>query len=738
MACPKCGEMLVVQPPEGWRPGDGQPSDLPPPRDSAASTKHAAPVAAGPNSGLESSDFEDIESVLANTKPHGKSAAAAARAKSAAAAMQQSRRPASQAGPMPLTATPTPPSQNLGTHPNLGTHHVDQWTSPETKRRRTLILIAAASLLTILIGTTLTIYAFSPKRNPRIAQSQVDNDTDPNRPNTGEPDQESPAQSGSENGPTPGDSTPAHADTTVDPQVPVDSPDPSLVDSSANEGDTPLADSTPIAESPPGENLIGGSESVPVLPHQIAPIANSRLFGDFLRQAQPSLREDEMTIVLNRIGTSIADLRVVVSRAVPMRWVGLAPYYIERSEMNERTADLESLLAIHIAQVQYREVEPLAILREISLLLNIPISIDDAVLDSKGDGWNRPVNVIRSQLTVGELLHDVATAIDLDIKPVRHGLLVTLPGIDDPVTRAYVLPPLTNASDEAYLRFAEALKLLIAPGTWGSPHPDHDPLTVMLNQLNVIDQDDDQGDGQDAQDDAQKELSESSHRSAFNAGEASIANHELVVTHTLRTHLAIERLLAKLAAAHELHMNIDAMDARQSLDTRWQKFAPRLSEPWQVPTTSDSQLDLYFQRLAKTTGTLILVDWEALCEAGWGIQTTFPGSIRAVDWESFLRDIEHATGLTISARTEHIGKLTTLTESINDEDVEVYPIGQILKRGIEPHQLEDLLWRVMAWYWEQGRGRLLVYEPNYQCFIVAAPQRLQRQLDAILIHLAQP
>ncbi len=724
--------MLLIQPPR-----DQEPSASAPNAEATIGTSERPlsppPIASSPASHVESSDFDDIETVLAN-QPQGGRAAAEARAKAAVTA--QAKRARSLPSAMPAARPPVssvahakPPLSEGG---SLSTHQLDQWTSPAQKQRQRLILIAAASVFAIVAIAIIVIYSMRGSQPGSVALNSQDRETvanpgeeqlnsatddDPTETNVGALDDKPPQGT-------------AHND--------INNDGPTV------EGpiglDVPLDSDAAIADRAPGSDIV--EQSTPIeqrLPDQVAPIASSRLFGDFLKGFAPTTRDDDLTVVLGRLQTNINDLRIVVSRAVPADQIGVAPYYIERIEPRAPAEDLDTLLAIRLAAVEYRDIATLAIIRDIALMLNLPISIDDSAIDMPGVDWMAPVTIIRDQLTVGDLLQDIADQMHLEVVPGRHGLVLRRPGMDEPVTQQYALPPLSNPSPESYSRFAEAIKLLIEPGTWGDgPQPSEaDPLAAMLSGLGANEQDEAEGDDsgdQEALDDA---LPDNLLDNVFSNGEVHVVDQQLVVTHTRRTQAQVSRFLDQLIAAHTVMSSAADPSAAAQLETHWHRFAPQLTLPIQMPPAIEAPLDLYLQRLTRASGVLIVVEWEALYDAGWSMQTVVPSSLRASDLDTLFRDLEQSAGFVISAQSAQVAKLTTTADLMRRMQLEVYPVGHILARGVTAEQLEELLWRVIAWHWQQGKGRFLVYEPNYQCLIVSAPQRLQRQIEAIVDYLSR-
>ncbi|MDC0284451.1 hypothetical protein OAK85_03765, partial [Mariniblastus sp.] len=159
LACPKCGTMLHVTPPEGWSPPPSQ-SDS---QISAENLDEAAVAGKG--------DFEDIEDLLTDAlpgsnPPHTPAAShqqPAAKSAAPSAARKSTPAESSQQNSDQLVRGPVLPNE--------------QWTGEGTRRRKTFSLVLFGALATILL---LAAVCIAIVLNASSKNNETVNTTDPN------------------------------------------------------------------------------------------------------------------------------------------------------------------------------------------------------------------------------------------------------------------------------------------------------------------------------------------------------------------------------------------------------------------------------------------------------------------------------------------------------------------------------------------------------------------------------
>ena len=139
--------------------------------------------------------------------------------------------------------------------------------------------------------------------------------------------------------------------------------------------------------------------------------------------------------------------------------------------------------------------------------------------------------------------------------------------------------------------------------------------------------------------------------------------------------------------------------------------------------------------LEKKSDLSILLDWSTLTTQGWNRSTIVPGNIIEPTIGDVLKEVAQSMNLTLRAVDENTLEITTFDRAAVEVELEIYHFGKLLKR-LNEEQASRMIANTLG---EQLQAPYIrnTYEPKCQCYILVAPQSLQRQMAAIVKKLEE-
>jgi hypothetical protein len=622
LACPKCGTMLEIKPPEGWQP----------PADSKL-RKDQKPENRGEDSQLSGS-FDDIDNILDVSQAEQ-------------AAIKQIRQlPArgSKASGAKIQNPNSPPPGG----PILPT---DDWTSVQTQRRKKWIAIVASVVGAILICFALVVAIISSgqKNDQPVADKK---DIAPAEPliDAGEADvitdtPDTAANNLTVDTPTPPaiEPNPVDADTEIDGPATEASPDEP----------PPISTLPPAVETDPAPTIPSLPEANPLdrLPTNGSPITTPA--GDSTTSKPSklsnldSLRSEmgELSELLEQSGTSILKIQDLAEANKEQQLIGIPKYFIKQPEFER--LDFAKQLALGCGGFRYNDARLSDVLREITSITGVPITLDTdsmlAHLESEGG------DVLNPMVSIDVKDVDFGAVIDALIGP--KGLTKSIKGNESLiihassnagfVERKHRLPNFPQADEQAGQQFVAAVQGLFSPQSWVQ---EQDPATIELD------------------------------------------GNQITVNNTILVHRQIEDFIAQIQAAIDLTENPENLEAQKALQTKWNAVAERLQQPTGLQKSTDVLLTDLLNKILQKSNVTVLIDWERLMPMGWTPATKVPGHIEEESVGEVLKQLARSMNVTIRAIDPTTLELTTFEKAAQTVDTEVYHLGRVLAGPLNEQQ----------------------------------------------------
>jgi len=675
LPCPKCSSFVLV--PDPAKLAENEPT-----ADQAGASDPREKTATVSTESL--GGFEDVDAVLSQLPATPK------------------RQPKSQEKKRPKPTsekTNTPESTPEPINPDLS------WDNPAAvNTRRTLAWAAAA--IGIILFAAIGIYAWTQLASTdagveKLAQAGL---------NSGETPPPTPTNSKtSKSNPTDNDNgalKPADPDTNEAPSIeptateieeptneppivssappPIDVVPPTLPPRSGNG----LSVTSPVTRPDPA-NGNTAADTTPVPPN--IPSANDEILRPV---AQASSALNELSSLLEQSGSSISAITDATASVAAADTIGLPKYYFQTSR--SALGDLERQLDEPCAGLSYDDVSIIEILRDITVISGIPISIDSASLlgpsgsDNKRLIPNVTVKVVDTNFR--EAIETIASQAGWTATVSEIGILLTEPDAGKPSTKTINLAPIAELGEQGLDGVVNAIKTMIAADSW---------------------------------------FSEAQQYQIERNGMTLTVQHEPAVTQQ------IERFIQKISAATQLASpNIANKESLEnSLKTRLSRAATNLTTSCELAIGSRSTLDNLLNRIRKKTNVDVIANWHTLSALEWTPLMTVPGNVSEPTMAEMLRQLERSTDSTAIVLDASTVELTHPVDALERRYVEFYLIPDLFERNFTPQRAIQLIQEAI-----ENAGQpagLTVYEPRCQCIILAAPQSTHRVVEAVLLEVRQ-
>ena len=443
LACPKCGSMILVEPPENWTPDESSPTD---------------------------DNFGDIDRVLAGNFD------------SPVATGWQAPR---NAGTSDDSVEPILPGE--------------QWTSSQTQQRRKWLLLTAG-IVTILILMAAVVFAVLANRSRPDHQQAATHEPPANELTTTDPPDDSQTTDGSSEATSAIDADETETDTGSD-QPPV--PDPPGDNTDSDVDSVPDAASSSASEMDPPETETGNdSDSVVVPPppgqdsddspdpdkddltsnpdDQNDPLAGAA-FDDLLSESNITTDEvetnfDDLSDALENAGTSLFEFGQIAA-VNERRRVGQKKYFIFQPDpLDESKYDG---LNLPLEGIQYNDLSLLTVLADFFEITGVPVTMDADLLNDAGFKFGyRSIEFKVTDTTFSEVLQQLIDDLAAD-KPPGFELIydgkspaqITIADRDQRQPVHLPLPRIESEWDESENEIIELIKHLTGADAWGENSP---------------------------------------------------------------------------------------------------------------------------------------------------------------------------------------------------------------------------------------------------------------------------
>ncbi len=438
LACPKCGSMVHIEPPEGWEPPAAAP--LPPlptrPRD------------VNDSQATLSSEFDDLDSVLARTRSV---ANPAARTRTKPAPRPQAAAPVAEDGPVMPDAS---------------------WTSDAAKGRSKAVAwtagIVGVCLLALVLVTWLVTQMIGGGAEPETPEqvAQVDSDKTANPDEVDDKNSELENTGNDADAKQPTDPEAADTDKGKEADVavpPLDPGEPGNDDAAENppesdkSGDpaTPEEDTSDAPDDPP-------IDVDAALDNPGAMEVSSATGNDSLVEGMGEMRD-----LLFEPGVNLNDLRDF-STDPQDNLIGIGKVYVPRPD----PLDIDPVAALDemFPGIAYTEIPLVGFIRNFNRLTRIPIQLDtDSVIAGQLDP-HASITVTVENSTAKDFLqaaldtHDLVWQWNDDSQ-----VIVVLPQGHDELSRhEFPVDPALASNEEQASEIIELVKRVIQPESWNT------------------------------------------------------------------------------------------------------------------------------------------------------------------------------------------------------------------------------------------------------------------------------
>ena len=682
LACPKCGSMIHVQHPTGWKP----------PIPESASQSALSSVVGG-------HDFEKIEDLLpkpgesawkdkAPTDRTNKAAAGRAKPKSQTPQRPQASQSSDKArfqNPVPSTgaaaSSKQPREDSLGTQPIMPGQ---QWSSHSSQQRRKLMLMIGSAIGTVLlvafaIAAIVRFGGDTPEEPGQVViadpvTEKIEDDS--SLPDTNVDDTDSLTDDGStkvsdnskdesngflDNSPTVG-------------QLPIEQNDafgtpPPVTSSDASSGfarpDLVVEDPKPNAAA----DLTDGNPENPVDEVRNAKPVRSRSLQELLGDAGISVDELEDVAVLLR---SYEDSSNPKFSVVPPRI---------------KKANFQRLLGLPIRKLDNPAGISLAsAARTLSQLSGVPIAIDARQLSLMGLPVNPTLKLSLADETTLSAVEKIAQLAGAKASVVGGGLVISVPAQQSNSEFKVAFPTVGNLNEEEKNGFVKSIQALIEPDVWTR---NIEPSTIRVD------------------------------------GETIVLNCSPAVGRR------VQMLVDLMNAAFELTSDPKNENAATIVVSRWSASEGLRTQPTAWSIGPDQSLAGFLDRIERLHGLTVTVDWPSVLEAGWTPLTMVPGELVEAEVGDAINQLAKAMNLKVIGIDAKTLQLTTPAVLGEMRDLEVFPLLANWAAEVDPEEIEQLIFKALGRQVQASFVRV-IFEPKCRCLIVVAPQSIQHQIGKLV------
>ena len=687
LACPKCGMMIKVAPPKDW---------VPPASASQDSLENPLPDSV---SGFDSRfDFDDVDHLLAKpdqvTSAHQSSHAPTTHS-------QGSKFRGSDAVP----ETAVPKQRANVSQPLLPNQN---WESERSKGNKTWLRILAAVLGLIVLGGFIFAMMSSNRDQPPKNVSKKLEEANNVQPNDSDPVTSETVESGtvtesnSKEPETQAAITDSDSNRSSDPPTADPDPDP---DASATDSPTALPPPPlpndhsvgPLAKQETAQPETQDSNPESLLP--LSPFRNSETATLSATATTPKSESTQTGVgmvnkiekqmgdlagLLEQSGASLNELSDATVKASGTSLAGIPKYVIEKPDPAKSNSER---LNLNVGGLLFDQTPLPVVVRELSSLSGVPITIDARSLEAAGKEINQQISATIKDADLNTAMDQLLAPLGITKKTDSVGLQFTVTNSQDFKKASHSTAQFSGLDEQARKSFLAHIQGLIDPEIWGR-----------------------------AQDPAEIELQ----------------GEDIVAQCPAEVHTQIKRLISKLMAANVLIAAPTDPAAIDQTLTRSAAIASKLEAAIETEHTIRTPIGLFLTKLHSKSNVTVVADWENLAKQGWNPQTLIPGNIDEPTAGEVVRQLAQSMNLSVVVIDASTLMLTTVERAAITRDIEVYPVAKLLAGKFDEAQLKEAFHATLGF---ELRNEKYVYDSSCQCFIVAASQAKQRQVEALLNRL---
>ncbi len=678
LPCPKCGSMVFVAP----RAESATTHELP--GADAATNPPARGGAPSQPEAVFGDAFEQIEQLLEG-ESHDSSVSHTGRWRvSDSSPVSDVRRPTHEDAP------PEPSTAAESVAFDAGDSGPDEWIPESVGLVRRYAAIVGGVLVGTVLAVGFTVWTLNRSTSPTTsdqAEAEVVDDVGANPPEQPSDlrEREPLVTDDSEvQAPTPASEVAVEEESPAEPLAIESAAAPVNAPAATLEEDASVADEPdPDAETPPrepvqlAEDADGSSPTDPSMPPDPSPLVADDGLASFAQWLSSASADSSQPATANSGFLNEAPVEAMPQDVVrPSRPV-------------PPPVDVAKRLGDAVAAIEFRQVAFVDALRTVSDLSTIPITIDPQALGRRMISPRRPVNLLRTETTVEELLRDLLEPLRLGYVITEGHLLITtkIESQGELVTIEHDVSDLTEGQSEATAELGKWLTQMIDPSTW-QVHGGDGTYRVEQSTL-VVEQSD------------------------------TVQFQVLLFCEKLR----VARGLARRSRIPDAMLSSQPLV--QQVSTLQQKLTLRI---WR-----EENLNQIAARIERELPVTVLVDWNALLMSGWSPEDRMRFFCHEQSLEEALHSLLEPMGLTFRWLDPAILEITSPEAAAAQNDVEFYPLPAGLQ---SPEKVQEVSGRIadrvgLARFQPMGTGAL-AYDPASQTLIVSLPQSVQREVQRVL------
>ena len=449
LACPKCGSMIHVQHPTGWKP---------PIPESKGSLSALSSVVGG-------NDFDQIDDLL----PKPGETARQAKPTNPAASRSQTKSKSAKTRfqqPMPPSDDAAQPGSNQASNPARKDQPIlpgQQWANPSAQKRKKLLLMIGSAIGTVLlvaiaIVTIVRMGGETPIDNPdQVAVVNPEEDGD----GTAVDDLKD------------GQPVSPLEDPASKSKDPTKEPD-GFLDNTPTVGQRAIEQTDAIGEAPTvgTQNSNPGGFAAPVVNPNSNTNPPSALSSDAKPPSNTSteapVKMKTLQEVLAESGISVSELEDVTLLLRTYEESRNAKFPMERPKT--KNFNFERLLSLPIRKLEAPAGISLArAARTLNLLSGVPIAVDARQLSVMGLPANPTLQLSLKDETTLSAAEKIADLAGAKATVVGDGIFISLPADEANTAFKIDFPNVGNLTDEEKQRFLKSIQALIAPDVWARP-----------------------------------------------------------------------------------------------------------------------------------------------------------------------------------------------------------------------------------------------------------------------------
>jgi hypothetical protein len=408
---------------------------------------------------------------------------------------------------------------------------------------------------------------------------------------------------------------------------------------------------------------------------------------------------DTLRKLLDDTGETPKDERVPHEGAPVAATDSVAPMPAEPAKLPRpapRKVDVAARLADPIKEIEFTETPLQDFLQFVTTYSTIPVTLDPDVLVWLKLTPNTPVNLRMSDTTVAKLLDGALAKAGLVAVPLDNHVLVTRKAIGDGAIRKTrrQVADLIGGNDNGAELLVPHIVSLIAPQTWAD---------------------------------------------VGGEGTARVEDGRLVLEQSDPVLLEISSFLERLRVARGLPKQSAFDEKLFQPVSRTTRAAPLLAKPVTLNFSRPTSFPRIVRRLAQDSGMSILIDWQAIAQAGWNPDAEVTMTVTSQPLSDALLALLQPMDLAFRIVDATTVQITTPAELAARTEVEIYRVESLLGESRDEAQLLQQIHNAVPpdWFTDSTGNGALRFDPAGRCLIVLLSQPRQQAFEKTLHTLAK-